>query len=209
MLIDKFFESIWKIRELPLFPLFRVYLHGGILAHPESTTDIDLKILPRNKFTIKQLEEFMTSLNSKGFDATFMRKINSYQDSLKPTLSMIDDDPPVLQAVYNKDLEKLIVNNKKYDKRYIYREKIHYKQIGKLIFYMASEWAICGHKFNQQYQTVDTEDKEKLFKNPRLNIYAKVKANDNTRAPNYQNIQLRDIAFLNSWDQFKHSYLRL
>ena len=166
MQITNFYNLLENIKALPDFEKFNVWLHGGIIDHPEDTTDLDVKISPRKSVTVKQIERVMHLLTAIGIEVVFMRKVGTFKGPLKPSRIVIDSDPPVLQAVYNKNLEKLITANEKMDPNYIYGGKMHYKQIGNLIFYISSEWAICGHKFNQGYKGLSEEIKKKLELDP-------------------------------------------
>jgi len=134
MEISEFYNILEKSVAFPPSNSFSFYLHGGIIDHPESTQDIDLKIVPRGwgYISIKTVEEVMKYLSSLSrIEAVMMRSINSFTPKIKPDSEAIDQfDIPILQALYNVDLRVIMKENNALNAKFIFKglENFHSKK---------------------------------------------------------------------------------
>jgi len=157
----------------PLFDKFYFYLHGSLvgtrpegqpITNFENTVDIDMKLVPREKITINQLESMMEFLVNIGVDVVFMREVNTYVPKYKPSMKDIrENDKPILQAKINVDIDEL--NNRKRDlKQFLYNQNIRYRKIGKLCFYISPEWAVEGYVFNRKWFYIEYKKRNVDYK---------------------------------------------
>ncbi len=157
----------------PLFDKFYFYLHGSLvdtrpegqpITNFENTGDIDMKLVPREKITINQLESMMEFLVNIGVDVVFMREVNTYVPKYMPSMKDIrENDKPILQAKINVDIDEL--NNRKRDlKQFLYNQNIRYRKIGKLCFYISPEWAVEGYVFNRKWFYIEYKKRNVDYK---------------------------------------------
>jgi len=134
-----------------LFDKFYFYLHGTITTDFKTAVDIDMKLVPREKITINQLESMMEFLFNIGVDVVFMRDVNTYVPEYKPSMKDIrENDKPILQAEINVDVDELNMRKMNICES-LYNPNIRYRKIGKLCFYISPEWAVEGWIFNRDW----------------------------------------------------------
>ena len=139
MEISEFYSILKKSVIFSLSNNFSIYLHGGIIDHPESTQDIDLKIVPRGwgSIPLKTVEEVMEYLTLlPHVEVVMMRSINSFTPKTKPDGEAIDQfDVPVLQALYNADIRMIMKENNTLNAKFIFKglENFHSKKGEKVI----------------------------------------------------------------------------
>jgi hypothetical protein len=130
MIVTTINKILEDIKGLPLFNKFFIYLHGGILDHPNTTPDIDIKVVPRGSVSLVEVEHFMESLSLIAkVEAVFMKEINNYAPKYKPSVEEIDEhDPPTLQALYNSEALELEESTKSLNCKFVYqgRKKLEY-----------------------------------------------------------------------------------
>jgi hypothetical protein len=144
MQIKEFYRTLEAIKRLPLFNKFFIYLHGGILDHPKTTLDIDIKVVPRGSVSLREVEHFMESLSLiPRVEAVFMKEINNYAPKYKPSMEEIDEhDPPILQALYNSDALELEELTKSINCTFIYQGR---KKLESLV---GEKVKLLDHRYN-------------------------------------------------------------
>ena len=189
-------EFIDKVDTYEHLYQFKVFFHGGVLAKPAETTDIDVKVVNSQAISIKRLEEFMVFIKKAGAQPVFMRTIDDYAPIHKPLMTEIDRyDPPRLQAVldYHMDIEELKLFNKGMNPKYIFRGSPgSYHKIGRLTFCYSGEWAIMYHKYNEAYNDMEDETQAALMKDRAMGVaYHNAGLLDtSSRVKNYGNIEI-------------------
>ncbi len=219
MELKHFYQKIHEITKIKHYKSFSFYFHGGILNWPEQTNDIDLKLVPRIRpLTIQEVNETMKELTVKlDIETVFFNEIYTWDSPLKPTLEEIDSTKPVLQAVYGKNLQELLDFNREVDSKYLYKGGVKYKPLMDLIFYKSSEWAVCGHKYNQNFKELSDEQKDRFMKEPtndqsiELHTSGKL-CKEISEYDNLVDIEIREMLqkhHSRDWNEFKEMYRRI
>lgn len=153
MQLNKFYSTLYEIPRAPFYDKFNFYFHGGILNWGENTTDIDVKLTPRiEPVTCNQIEETLYDLKRLEVAGIFFKKIHTWNEKLRPNFEQIENSEAVLQAVIDRDKEKLEKGQVNIDRKYIYRGKVKYYKVRGLLFCKSPEWAVCGYKYNEGYK---------------------------------------------------------
>ncbi len=212
--LNSFYSIINEIRNLKYYANFHFYFHGGILNHGNKTEDIDVKIVPRSgNWAHIEIEKTLFALKELDIEATFMEKVYTWDKPLKPTLEEIDTLPAIRQAVIDKDITELLEFNKTLNPIYLYKGSMTYYEIGKMICYRASEWAIGGHKYNQSFKDMSPELKEWLLSNSGAKEARKYHNDliEDSEVINIAPVELRELlerVQCNTWEEFKNQYWR-
>lgn len=214
MEIRRLYSKLNQITELEHYSCFSFYLHGGIINWPDKAKDIDIKLVPRIKpITIQMVNKTMKELNCEmGLETVFFKRVGTWGNKFKPTLQEIDSLKPVLQAVYGKNLQELLDFNQEIDKMYLYHNNMRYKQLGNLIFYQSSEWAVCGHKYNQNFKDLPDEIKDKPLNKDHIRLHESGELfKEVAEYRNWADIEIRELLQrprAKDWQQFKEMYRR-
>jgi len=208
MRVEELYAKLAQVKVLPYYSHFSFWFHGGILESPHSTNDIDVKIQPRTKpITLDMLQKTMLSLINIGIEPVFFKEVQTWPGKLKPTLKEIDGLEPVFQAVYGKDINDLL-EQKKDNSMYHYRGGVTYKQIENLIFYKSSEWAICGHKYNQNWKMLSEEVRQDRREMERLHTEGYLHR-EYSKQHTLRNIEIREFFYNpmpSNWTEFRNKY---
>ena len=229
---DSFLQILEIIPTIKNYSKFNLFFHGGILDHPTTTKDLDVKLTRRTKpLTFEEIEYFILDLDTiirRNFnvfiDIIFLKQIAQYRNPWKPTHEIIDKhDPSVLQALYAPDKRRKPGNKSAIDIKYLYKRKPRkYRVRGKLQIYISAEWAARGHKFNPSFQQLSNQLKAKMYRDPLstsgrvFNNIQRMAFHQPYRVPYLRNIEIRTVikshkkkplsGFKDFETRFKHQY---
>ncbi len=166
------FLNFFKKAHIAEWDKFYLYLHGSILTDFDAAKDVDIKLVPRQKVSLKEIEKVLKHTQQSAIssnidiDIIFLRRVNHYTPSNKPSIDQIKaHDIPTLWAVNENTASELqdkqIREEKKYGRAHFY-PKVRYKQIGGLCFFNTAEWAPGGYYFNREYHYHTVKGKKDL-----------------------------------------------
>ena len=155
------FLNFFKSAHSAAWDKFYLYLHGSILIDFDAAKDVDIKLVPRQKVSLKEIESVLAHTQQSALnhdidlDIMFLRRVNHYTPSHKPSIEEIKaHDIPTLWATNENTAselqEKQIVEEQKYGRDHFY-PGVKYKQMGDLCFFNTAEWAPGGYYFNREY----------------------------------------------------------
>ena len=166
------FLRFFKKAHIAEWDKFYLYLHGSILTDFDAAKDVDIKLVPRQKVSLKEIEKVLKHTQQSAIssnidiDIIFLRRVNHYTPRNKPSIEQIKaHDIPTLWAINENTAselqEKQIREEKKYGRAHFY-PKVRYKQIGGLCFFNTAEWAPGGYYFNREYHYHTVKGKKDL-----------------------------------------------
>ena len=213
MEIRRLYSKLNQITKLEHYNSFSFSFHGGILNWPEKTNDIDIKLVPQSKpITIQMVNKTMKELTVKlDLAPVFFNKVEMWDGKFRPTLQEIDTMEPVLQAVYGRNLEELLDFNQEIDKMYLYRNGVRYRKIGNLIFCKSAEWAVCGHKYNENWKELEAKKKSSKSEMERLHQNNYLSENI-SKYEMVKEVEIREFLkepIPDNWEEFKNKFRRI
>tara|TARA_R110000851_G_scaffold301587_4_gene458214 strand:+ start:2760 stop:3353 length:594 start_codon:yes stop_codon:yes gene_type:complete len=178
----------------PLWSKFKFHVHGSALTNLGNAADLDLKLVPITRVTLKEIEIMLAHVDKISaevelpVDINMIRKIESYNPTYKPSTytEIFKNDYPVLWAT-NQYTAKQLRIKRKTEATFVKMNgidhlypNVKFKQIGRLCFYMTPEWAPGGYYTNLEWHYV------KLRGRTDLNL---------TKIPNPTNLEIREFVW--------------